>query len=111
MRTGAGDHFRTTVAIEIDEGDCTQWMHAANDVRAARSRQPDANEPGLACVERDAVAAAVGIEVRKHTPPTSFCGGGGTHRTQAQDDERLGDANRPVHSSPEVYSGRTVSAA
>jgi len=107
MRTGAGDYFRTMVAVQIDEGDRTQRMHAANEVCAACRRQPDANEPGLACVECDPVAAAIGIEVREHAPPTRFCRRGGTHHTQTQDGQRLGGADRPGHSLPEVYSGDT----
>src|SRR5262245_34565286 len=55
--------FGPAITVEINSTNAAQRVRAADDVGAPRGRQPDANDPWLMRVDRDVIAAAIGIQV------------------------------------------------
>ena len=93
----AGDQFGAMIAVQVDGGDVAQRLRAADDVRAARRGQPDANDPRLVRVERDAIAAPVGVEVGKQPSTARVRPRREHHETQAKEKQRPDDAESRGH--------------
>ena len=96
-RTIAEDQFGPAIPVQVNGGNAAQRLCAADDVRAARGRQPDANDPWLVLVDRDMVAAAIGIQIGEQPPMASLRSRHEQQRTEAYERQRPDDARSRGH--------------